>query len=130
MHCRSQKAIDERSRISRRRMIQVAGAGAIGPGLFDWPISQSLRAAEPSDSTALEPLNRFPRMVQEFFVERVRRAEKVGIERRSRLETKVDAESYVRDVRRKIQDSFGPMAERTPLKPRITGALERDDSVE
>ena len=40
--------------------------------------------------------------------------------------TKSDAEQYVRSVREKILASFGPLPERTPLKPRITGTVERD----
>ncbi|MHC4175852.1 MAG: alpha/beta hydrolase family protein, partial [Planctomycetota bacterium] len=52
-----------------------------------------VQAASSSEGDSLMPLNRFPRMVQEYFVETVR-----GIE--------------------------GP--EKTPLKPRTTGVIERD----
>ncbi|MBN2132890.1 MAG: prolyl oligopeptidase family serine peptidase, partial [Sedimentisphaerales bacterium] len=37
-----------------------------------------------------------------------------------------DAQAYVREVQEKIQRCFGPWPERTPLKPRITGVVERD----
>ena len=65
-------------------------------------------------------------MVQEYFVRAVRRVENQANARRATLKTQADAEAYVRDVREKIQQSFGPWPERTPLKPRITGTIERD----
>lgn len=74
----------------------------------------------------LTPLNRFPRMMQEYYVQRVRDLNRAGKERRSALKTKADAEAYVRDRRRKIQQCFGPWPEKTPLNPRITGKIERD----
>jgi len=79
-----------------------------------------------SSGDSLEPLNRFPRMVQEFFVRSVRRIETQANERRAGLKSRTDAEAYVHDVREKIQQSFGPWPEKTPLKPRITGTVERD----
>jgi len=82
--------------------------------------------AKASSSGSPEPLNRFPRMVQEHFVRSVRRVENQANARRAALKTRADAEAYVRDVREKIQQSFGPWPERTPLKPRITGTVERD----
>ncbi|MHC4565955.1 MAG: alpha/beta hydrolase family protein [Planctomycetota bacterium] len=82
--------------------------------------------AEASSGGSPEPLNRFPRMVQEYFVRSVRRVENQASARRAALKTRADAETYVRDVREKIQQSFGPWPERTPLKPRITGTVERD----
>lgn len=73
-----------------------------------------------------EPLHRFPRMVHNYFVDRVRRAERRICRRLESLETGADARRYVRSVRQKIQRSFGPWPEKTPLKPRITGTVERD----
>jgi len=72
------------------------------------------------------PLNRFPRMVQEFYVETVRRLERRRLERLASLETRADAEAYVSEVRRKIRTAFGPFPERTPLNARTTGLVERD----
>jgi len=86
-------------------------------------ISPAKAAASNSDS--LKPLNRFPRMVQEYFVKSVRRVENRANERRDALSNKADAEAYVSDVREKIQQSFGPWPEKTPLKPRVTGVVER-----
>ena len=79
-----------------------------------------------AQESSLKPLNRFPRMVQEYFVTQVRQVEAQADGRRAALNTRRDAEAYVRDVREKIQQSFGPWPERTPLKPRVTGVVERD----
>lgn len=73
-----------------------------------------------------EPLNRFPRMMQEWLVDQVRTAEARGDARREALKTKADAEAYVKSVRERIRDSFGPEPERTPLKARVTRTVERD----
>jgi dienelactone hydrolase len=82
--------------------------------------------ASSSNSDSIEPLNRFPRMVQEYFVKTVRRIEQQANKKRAALKTRDDAETYVNDVREKIQQSFGPWPEKTPLNPRITGVVERD----
>ena len=83
--------------------------------------------AQKSGGSSIEPLNRFPRMVQEYFVAQVRQAERQGNHRRAKLETREDAESYVEEVREKIQRSFGPWPEKTPLNAKITGVIARDD---
>lgn len=73
-----------------------------------------------------EPLNRFPRMMQEWLVDQVRAAEARGDARREALKTKADAEAYVKSVQARIRASFGPEPERTPLKARVTRTVERD----
>src|SRR5262245_45920752 len=110
--------------ISRRRTLQIAsvalggrlrraGAAAPQPGAGD--------AAAP-----LVPLNRFPRMVQEFFVARVRAIEEAAERDRQALQTRADAEAYVAAARTRIRTLFGPQPPKTPLRPRVTGRLERD----
>lgn len=111
--------------ISRRQALSLAGAGCFGLTLSGRLVSEALWAAE-SPAAALQPLNRFPRMVQEYFVQRVRTIEKEADAERRALKTKADAEKYVQTVRQKILASFGPLPERTPLNPRITGVVERD----
>ncbi len=64
--------------------------------------------------------------MQEWYVERVRAAEELGVEARAKLKTKADAEAYVRGVRDKIAACFGPFPEKTPLNAKVTGKLERD----
>ena len=72
------------------------------------------------------PLNRFSRMVQEWFVEQVREAEAGIKERLAGLKSQADAEAYVRSVQERVRQSFGPEPERTPLNARVTGVVERD----
>ena len=83
-------------------------------------------AAASSSKESLTPLNRFPHMVQEYFVGQLRQIEQRGDERRAALRSRQDAEAYIRDVQDKIQQCFGPWPEKTPLNPRITGTVERD----
>lgn len=73
-----------------------------------------------------EALNRFPRMVHEFFVSHVRDIERRSLAVKSSLRTKADAERYVNLVRQKIRRCFGPEPERTPLNARTTRTIERD----
>ncbi len=64
-------------------------------------------------------------VLQDHLVERVRA---LHAERRARLAalaTPSEARAYRTAVRRRIRAAFGPWPERTPLNPRIAGALER-----
>jgi len=83
-------------------------------------------SAASSSRPPLTPLNRFPRMVQEYFVDQVRQVEQQADQRRAALKSREDARAYVRDIQEKIQRCFGPWPEKTPLNPRITGVVERD----
>src|SRR3712207_6022774 len=65
------------------------------------PAKDAKKAA--ATTTGLVPLNRFGRMMQEYYVARVRVLEKLGIGRRARIRTKAEAEGYVREVREKIR---------------------------
>ncbi len=82
--------------------------------------------AQTSDGRKWEPLNRFPHMVQEFFVDQVKQIAQQNESRRAALRTQQDAQAYVRDVQQKIDRCFGPWPEKTPLNPRIMGVVERD----
>ena len=114
---------------TRRRFFQsaplAASALTLAGGLSRWPLTASPVPA-PAHET-LPPFNRFPRMVQEYFVDRVREIERASLENKAALKTKADAEAYVRWVQKKTRECFGPFPERTPLKPRITGTVERDE---
>jgi dienelactone hydrolase len=74
----------------------------------------------------LKPLNRFPRMVQEYFVQRVRAVDRANRHAIAALRTRADAEAYVAAVRKKIALSFGAFPPKTPLNARITGRVDRD----
>ena len=108
--------------LSRRQWFQVAGASALSLA----PPLPRVLADEKPPAPPLAPLNRFPRTVQEFYVERVRAAEKIGADARAKLKTKADAEAYVRDAREKVVTCFGKFPEKTPLNAKVTGKLERD----
>ncbi|MFN4258697.1 MAG: alpha/beta hydrolase family protein, partial [Gemmataceae bacterium] len=112
--------------LSRREWLQLGGLGIAGVLFTGDSILSVATGQVPAKSDSLTPFNRFPRMVQEYFVQRVRRIEAEGNRLRAALKTKSDAERYVQSVREKIQLSFGPFPEKTPLQPRITGVVERD----
>lgn len=116
---------------NRRDFIKLAGIAGIGltgagiiPAYAKQVEVQGVTAAD--NVSSLTPLNRFPRMVQEYFLGRFREIEQVSEKRRASLHTKNDAEAYVREVRSKIQTCFGPWPEKTPLNSRTTGTIERD----
>src|SRR5262245_37416356 len=107
--------------VSRRTMLRLAATSAVaGVSAAAW--AQEAKTARGE----LTPLNRFSRMVQEWFVDQVRAAEDKIKQKLAALKTKQDAEAYVRSVQDRIRQSFGPEPERTPLNARITGVVERD----
>lgn len=117
--------------LSRRTLIQKAGLGALGLALTGPATLGAETASKAAKKVAapapeLAPLNRFGRMMQEYFVQRIRAIEQRGQERRRTLRSRADAEAYVREVRDKIRQSFGDLPERTPLNARITGVLTRE----
>src|SRR5687768_11076376 len=88
---------------SRRDLLKLAGLSAAGLSLGDQCVAVAsaaeVKAAPPAE---LPPLNRFPRMVQEYFVEQVREVERGADKRRASVRSKSDAEAYVQEVRAKI----------------------------
>jgi cephalosporin-C deacetylase-like acetyl esterase len=107
---------------SRRDLVRAAGLGVCGlSGLGDLARGQEKPAA------ALAPFNRFPRMMQEYYVARIRGLEQRMLEKKNALKTRADAEAYVKEVRERIAKAFAPMPkEKTPLNARVTGTLDRD----
>lgn len=82
-------------------------------------------AAEPAPSE-LEPLNRFPRMVQEWLVGQVRSLNHRNDAAYAALVSQASAQEYVKSVRQRIAECFGPLPEKTPLNARVTNKIERD----
>jgi dienelactone hydrolase len=109
---------------SRRQWLRLLGWHALALGMGGPAVRRA--AAQQPPAVALAPLNRFPRMVQEYYVERVRAAEQAGLKARADLRTRADAERYVQEVQQKIRTCFGPFPEKTPLNARVTGTVERD----
>lgn len=115
--------------ISRRQSLQLLGMPAMGLALFErlaGDASCQESPAGPAKTESLPPLNRFSRVVHEYFAQRVRKAEEAGYFTRAGLKTKADAEAYVASVRQKIRQSFGAFPEKTPLNARVTGVVERE----
>src|SRR5436305_1487170 len=84
----------------RREFLKTAALGLTSCTLARGPIAgQVLAAAEPAIKTGappgLAPLNRFPRMMQEWLVRQVRDIEARGNIQRAALKSKADAEAYV-----------------------------------
>jgi len=122
----SQQSIDQFGNLSRRSFLQSGGISLVGLSLFENLVIQELGAAPAVADQKIETLNRFPRMVQEYFVERVREQEAKTIKQLDSLKTKADAEEYVRSVQKRIREAFGPNPERTALNARITKTTDRD----
>lgn len=105
---------------TRRDLFALIGTAALGgPALA--------RFAPAQEPGGLVPFNRFSRMMQEYYVEKVRDWETRLLARKNALKTRADAEGYVREVRERIARAFSPLpAEKTPLNAKITGTLDRD----
>lgn len=113
--------------LSRRTLLRWSAAASAGGVLQTTALDALLQGQERGENAApLQPLNRFSRMVQEWFVEQVREAEDKIKQRLAGLKTKADAEGYVRTVQQRVRESFGPEPERTPLNAKVTGVVERD----
>ncbi|MDA7921900.1 prolyl oligopeptidase family serine peptidase [Verrucomicrobiales bacterium] len=107
---------------ARRRFLQHAGIAAAAQQLS--PFSA---LAEESSTSEFEPLNRFPRMVHNYYLEQVIRAERRGAARKAALKTKADTEAYVADVRKRIHSCFAPFPKKkSPLNAKIVRTVERE----
>ena len=65
----------------------------------------------------------YPRMVQEYYVARLREMARRRTEQRAKLRTRAQVLRLRRDVRRKLRACFGPAPERTPLNAVTTGVV-------
>jgi dienelactone hydrolase len=112
--------------ISRRRIFHALPLGWAGAVLGREHPVPAMQEPPPAGTPPLAPLNRFPRMVQEFFVRRENEIYRERLERLAELQTRADAEAYVQTVRGKVRECFGPNPEKTPLNPRVTKIVDRD----
>ncbi len=115
-----------RSGFSRRGLLRMGGIAAAAVAGAEGRTAATPSPSQNASAPAPAPLNRFPRMLQEYFVGRVRNAEREILSAQAALQTRTDAEAYVRSVRTKIRDCFGAMPQKTPLRPKMTGTVERD----
>ena len=110
---------------TRRELFHLAGGMSLaGLGLP----TTILHAQEASKAApALDPFQRFPRMVHEYYVNKVRSVEQRAMASKAALSTKAEAETYITGVRERIAKTFAPMpAKKTPLNAKVTGILDRD----
>ncbi|HEY4262138.1 MAG TPA: hypothetical protein VGM98_18350, partial [Schlesneria sp.] len=107
--------------LTRRELLALSSLGLAG-------LTQRTQAfAQSGDKPGtLAPLNRFPRMMQDYLGTQVAAAQKLAEVRQAKLTTKVEAEAHVQTVRGLIRECFGPFPERAPLKPRVTSIVQRD----
>ena len=75
----------------------------------------------------MESLNRFPRMMQEYLVSRVRQISEENRERIFAMRSKKAALEYQARLRRAMRRIFGRHPRRTPLNPRVVDVLDRED---
>lgn len=111
--------------VSRRQFLHAAATGAAGLAMVPWLDTLLVHAQEAKPAT-LAPLNRFPRLLQDYYVAKVREIEATQNAKRAALKTKADAEQYVASVRERVRTAFGPLPERTALNAKVTGELKRD----
>ncbi len=107
--------------LSRRAWLQALSLSALGLATAPQLLAQTTEQAK-----TLAPLNRFPRLMQDYFVARVREIEAAAVKKKFALKTKADAQAYVREVKAKIRSCFGPMPAKTPLNAKVTGKVDRD----
>lgn len=112
------------SHFHRRAFAQTLAGSLAALALAD--LSHSKLLAQDTAAQPLPTLDRFPRMMQEFLVNRVTDAHERSVEAKELLQTRSDAEQYVQTVREKIALGFGPHPEKTDLNARVTGVVERD----
>lgn len=67
----------------------------------------------------------YPHMVQEYYVQIMRRLSAERDLNRARVKTRADLRVLQRGVRRRLAESFGKFPEKTPLNPVLTGKFER-----
>ena len=79
--------------VSRRRMIQACTAAGAGVALTGHLPVYATQTARQSGAAPLAALNRFPRMVQEFFVRRENEIYEERLKRLARLSSRADAEA-------------------------------------
>ena len=113
--------------ISRRDAFQFGATSLLALGGIRHLSAQQVPAGQlNADADLKTALNRFPRMMQDAFAARLAEGETIGTNRRTAVHSKADAQKYVATVRSLIRECFGPFPERTPLKPRVTGVVERE----
>jgi len=121
--------------LSRRDLLQKAGLGLLGASALTH-VLPPLRASDEkaatkkkagvSSTTEWVPLNRFPRMMHDYFMPRLREREQAAEAKVAALRNYADAEAYVNETTTKVKQCFGPLPKKTPLNARVTRTIERE----
>jgi len=115
---------------NRRDFLKLAGMTGIsltGTGILPALGADLKNELQTANAAAeLQAYNRFPRMMQDYFLDQVDESLAKSRKRRAFLKTREEAEAYIKDIRARIAQCFGPWPEKTPLNARITGTIERD----
>lgn len=123
--------------LTRRALLRQGGLGLLGASALPFVASAATASATKASAKAktskagaapaeLVPLNRFPRMMHDWFLAKITAQERATEAKRATLRTRADAETFIRERAAKVKQCFGPLPEKTPLNPRITGRVERD----
>ena len=108
---------------TRRSALRLTGGTALGLGIAQLINPEEIFAADDE----VEAFNRFPRMVHNYYLAEVIRAERRGLARKAALKTKADAEAHVVDIRKKIASCFAPFPKKkSPLNAKIVGVVDRE----
>ncbi len=115
-------------------MLQQTGLGLLGLSALPLAAGSRVSAATPSAKSpgvaplpaVLTPLNRYPRMMQEYFGRKVGEREVTAETFQAGIRTRAAAEAYIHDTKKKVQQCLGVLPDKTPLNPRVTGTVDRD----
>lgn len=73
----------------------------------------------------MEPVSRYPSMIQDYFMRRVRTTELVGDTRKFGLKSREEVLEHQYEVRQAVESIFGPRPKTVPFNTRVTGGFER-----
>jgi dienelactone hydrolase len=115
------------NKITRRAALTGSAAAALGAALHFSGAERLLAATTMQTGQATLPKEyRYGHVVQEYYVQRLREISRRRQQARAAIRTPAQVIKLRGEVRRKLLACFGPWPERTPLKARITGTVERD----
>lgn len=107
--------------LTRRQLMAQAAVTAAASSCISWSPATIAQAQQ-----EYVRLNRYPRMVHEYFVRQVRLAGQVSRKRIEDLKTKEEAQQHVLETQQRIRQTFGSEPERTPLNARVTKVVQRE----
>lgn len=115
---------------NRREFIKWSGLSGLGVGLAPSLAlgAKAEKLASPliTEGEANRPPHRFPTMMQNYYIDKVRDISKKHSDRIYGLKTKKEALDYRSEIKDKIRDCLGPFPKKTSLNPVITGTLDRE----